>query len=63
MNGCASQVEGVPAVKRVRLVTTSREDLPMVDHIHISVKLGELEVLHKLVVVENLVALLFWVLI
>ena len=35
----------------------------MVDHIHVSVKLGELEVLHKLVVVENLVALLFWVLI
>ena len=63
LNGCASQVERVQAVKRVRLVTASGEDLPMVDHIQVPVKLGELEVLHNFVVVENLVALLFWVLI
>ena len=63
LNGCASQVEQVLAVKWVRLVTASGEDLPMVDHIQVPVKLGELEVLHNLVVVENFVALLFWVLI
>ena len=57
LNACASQVERVPAVKRVRLVTASGEDLPMVDHIQVPVQLGELEVLHNFVVVES------WVLI
>ena len=40
-------------------MTASGEDLPMVDHIQVPVKLGELEVFHNLAVVENLVALLF----
>ena len=56
LNGCGSQVERVPAVERVRLVTASGEDLPMVDHIQVPVQLGELEVLHNFVVVESLVA-------
>ena len=37
-------------------MTASGEDLPMVDHIQVPVKLGELEVLHNFVVIENLVA-------
>ena len=56
VQGCASQVEQVPAEKRVRLVTASGEDLPMVDHIQVPVQMGELEVLHNFVVVESLVA-------
>ena len=37
-------------------MTASGEELPIVEHIQAPVQLGELELLHEFVVVENLVA-------
>ena len=46
----------VKATRPLQLVTASGERLPVLGHIKVSIKLGELELLHEFVVVETLVA-------
>ena len=52
----ARNVVRVEARRPLQLVTASGEKLPIVGHVRVPVKLGELELLHDFVVVENLVA-------
>ena len=52
----AQDVVRVKARKPQQLVTASGEQLPILEHVRIPIKLGELELLHEFVVVENLVA-------
>ena len=52
----AQDVVRVEPGKPVQLVTASGEQLPILEHIRVPIKLGELELLHEFVVLENLVA-------
>ena len=52
----ARNVVPVKAVKPLRLVTASGDQLPIVRHVRAPVKLGELQLLHDFVVVDSLVA-------
>ena len=57
--GVLSQAQGIKRVKGVislRLVTASGDSLPIVDCIVAPVRIGDLELMHEFVVVQNLVA-------
>jgi len=57
--GVLSQAQGIKRVKGVkslRLGTASGDSLPIVDCIVAPVRIGELELMHEFVVVQNLVA-------
>ena len=58
--GVLSQAQGIKRVKGVkslRLRTASGDSLPIVDCIVAPVRIGELELMHEFVVVQNLVEL------
>ena len=52
----AQNVIQVTAARPTNLVTASGDQLPILQHVKASVQLGELHILHKIVVVKNLVA-------
>ena len=52
----AKDIQRIQPRQLLRLVTTSGEHLPIVEHIQAPVKLGELELMHEFVVVDSLVA-------
>ena len=52
----AQNVIQVTAARPTNLVTASGDQLPILQHVKASVQLGELHILHKFVVVKNLVA-------
>ena len=54
-----SQAQGVTYVEaeqKLRLLTASGEQLPIIGHVSVSVHIGELKVTHNFVVVDKLVA-------
>ena len=53
----AQGIKRVKGVKSLRLVTASGDSLPIVDCIVAPVRIGELELMHEFVVVQNLVEL------
>ena len=54
----AQDIVDVKAKKQLQLVTVSGGQLPVMGHIRVPIKLGELKLLHEFIVVESLVALL-----
>ena len=52
----ARNVVPIEARRPLQLLTALGEQLPILEHVRAPVKLGELELLHESVVVENLVA-------